>query len=163
MNLSEENHTTQLEQQTEGPVLEWTVHPMTRRPWITVGVTLFIMVIGMLVFSATESKTFSVFALVVLYASLGKYYFPTSYRLTNDKIMVKTISQKLFKDWSAYRSFYRDKNGLLLSPFAEPSRLENFRGLYIMCRDNRDEVVEFVKARIEAAHADSQTTGDTTV
>ena len=135
----------------EGPILEWTVHPVTRRPMLAVGVTLFIIAVGTMVYYSTESGLFGLFALVVLFASLAKYYFPTSYRLTARKVIIKTTTQTLVKDWSAYRSFYRDKNGILLSPFIEPSRLENFRGAYLICRDNIDEVSSFVRERLSAS------------
>jgi len=41
-----------------------------------------------------------------------------------------------------------DKNGIFLSPFRKPRRLENFRGIYLMVGENRDEVISFIKERI---------------
>ncbi len=132
----------------EGAVLTWTVHPMKRRPLVAVAVTLFIMLIGAIVFYSTESRLFAVLALVILFASVAKYYFPTSYRLTDRKITVKSTTQTLHKEWSLYRSCWPDKNGILLSPFAEQSRLENFRGIYLLFNDNKEAVTAFVKARL---------------
>ena len=129
----------------EGEVVEWTCHPMRRRPWVTIAVTLFIIVMGLVVYFATFSNAFTVLTLVILYASLAKFYFPTRYRMSERGIQVKTMTQTLVKNWSMYRSFYPDKNGVLLSPFTRPTRLENFRGLYVMYDKNRDEVVEFVR------------------
>ena len=133
-----------------GTVLEWRCHPATRKPLVTTGVTTLILVTGILVFFATASKAFGLIATLVMFASLAKFYFPTFYRLTDEKIMVKTTTQTLHKEWSIYRSYYPDKNGVLLSPFVRPSRLENFRGLYIMFNKNREEVIEFVKTHIAA-------------
>jgi hypothetical protein len=42
-----------------------------------------------------------------------------------------------------------DKNGVLLSPFAGRSRLENFRGVYVRFGQNKDQVVNFVRSKIE--------------
>ncbi|MCJ7458582.1 MAG: hypothetical protein MUP17_06300, partial [candidate division Zixibacteria bacterium] len=53
-------------------------------------------------------------------------------------------------EWGKYRSFYMDKNGVLLSPFEKPSRLENFRGIYLRFNQNKDEVVNFIKQRIKS-------------
>lgn len=130
------------------PALEWTCHPVKRKPLVSALVTLFIFVVVALVFYTTSSRAFGVLAAVVMLASLAKFYFPTTYRLTNDRITIKTTTQTLRKDWSIYRSCYPDKNGILLSPFVRPSRLENFRGIYLMFANNRDEVTEFVKAHI---------------
>jgi len=141
-----------------GEILEWRCHPVRRRPIVSAAVTLFIVLVVVSVFYATDSRAFAVLALVVMLLSLAKFYFPTDFKLTADDVTVKTTTQTLVKHWSQYRSFYPDKNGVLLSPFPEPSRLENFRGLYLMFAGNRDEVVSFVAAHIgkkaEATNSD---------
>ncbi|MDH4158440.1 MAG: hypothetical protein OEW00_14315 [candidate division Zixibacteria bacterium] len=134
--------------ESEETLLSWTTHPMLKRPLITVLVTIFILVISMLVYLAMESKAFSVLALVVLFASLARFYLPTRYRLTDRSITIKSLTQTVNKPWSMYRSCYPDKNGILLSPFAEPSRLENFRGIYLLFGNNKEEVTSTVKDRI---------------
>ena len=132
-------------------VLKWRCHPVTRRPWVSVAVTVFVALVVVLVYYGTEhSKAFATLAMVVMFASLAKFFFPTSYKLTDKKIFIKTTTQTLVKEWSIYRSFHPDKNGILLSPFARPTRLENFRGLYLMFSENRDEVISFVKAHISS-------------
>ena len=123
---------------------------MRRRPWVTVLVTLFVMLCGVVVYIITDySRLFSALTLVALYMSLAKFYFPTKYVMNADGLTVRTTTQKIKKPWSMYRSFYPDQSGVLLSPFVEPTRLENFRGLYILFNDNRDEVLEFLKDRIK--------------
>ena len=121
---------------------------MQKRPLVTALVTIFILVISMLVYLAMESKAFSVLALVVLFASLARFYLPTKYRLTDRGITVKSLTQTVNKPWSMYRSCYPDKNGILLSPFAEPSRLENFRGIFLLFGGNREAVISTVKDQI---------------
>lgn len=139
---------TQLAKSEPGAVMEWRCHPVKRRPSVSIAVSLFIIVVAMAVFYSTDSRAFTVLALVVMLGSLAKFYFPTSYQLTAETVSVKTTTMTITKSWSQYRSFYPDKNGVLLSPFAQPSRLENFRGLYLMFSDNRDEVIAFVQAQI---------------
>jgi hypothetical protein len=85
---------------------------------------------------------------VVLFASLAKFYLPTKYRLSDKRIMVKSTTQTVYKNWSQYRSFYPDRNGVLLSPFVRPSRLENFRGLYLIFENNKKDVIRFVENHI---------------
>jgi len=138
----------------EPPELAWTVHPFRRRPAVSIAVTLFITLIAVVVYYSTDSTGFALLALVVLFASVARFYFPTSYCFTADQVMVKTVMQTIRKDWSLYRSYYPDKNGVLLSPFVEPSRLENFRGLYLMFERNRDEVLGCVQRHIDKSTAD---------
>jgi hypothetical protein len=142
----------------EGRTLEWSCHPVKRRPWVSVAVTLLITLVGVGVYNWTASTGFAVFGVVVLLLSLSRFYFPTTYRLSDRRIMVKTTMQTVYKDWSRFRSVWPDKNGVLLSPFAEPSRLENYRGMYLMFDNNRDDVVAFIRARIGGG-----TAGDATV
>ena len=40
---------------------------------------------------------------------------------------------------------------VLLSPFGHPSRLENFRGIYLIFNENKNEIVEFIKSHINSA------------
>lgn len=145
--------------EVSGPVLRWVSHPMKRRPLVAVIVTLFIIVCGLIVQVTTETSWFSGLAMVVLFASLAKFYFPTAYTLDTSGVTIKTTTQTLKKEWRLYRSCYRDKNGLLLSPFTEPSRLENFRGLYLIFDRNGDEVTAFVKQRLHSGTESESKTG----
>ncbi len=129
-------------------VIEWTCHPVKRRPLVSALVTVFIFVVVVIVYYATMSRALGVLAGVIMLGSLAKFYFPTIYRLTPEGITIKTTLQTLRKEWSMYRSCYPDKNGILLSPFVHPSRLENFRGTYLMFANNCDEVTAFVKTHI---------------
>jgi hypothetical protein len=147
--------------QDDGPTLAWTVHPMKRKPMVSAAVTVFVILIALVVFSWMQSLWFMILALVVMLGSLAKFYFPTSYKLSGRGVTVKTTTQTLFKDWSIYRSCYPDKKGILLSPFVEPSRLENFRGLYVMFESNSEQVTTFCKERIARARLKSTSLTDT--
>jgi len=133
-----------------GETLEWVCHPARKNRRVTILVSIFIAVIVVVVYFASDhSVLFSVLAFVVLLGSLASFYFPTRYKMTEDEIIVRTKMQTLVKKWSQYRTYYVDRNGVLLSPFVRRSRLENFRGIYIKFWYNKDEVVSFVKERLE--------------
>lgn len=144
--------------QDEGASLEWSCHKAKQKPLQAALVSALNLTFGIIVYYATErSAVFAGLALVILFLSLSRFYLPIRYRLTDRRIMIKTMTQTLYKDWSIYRSCYQDKNGVLLSPFVEPSRLENFRGIYLLFNDNASAVMEFVKAHIgQAAPAPTQ-------
>lgn len=134
----------------DGRSLAWRIHPVKRKPMLSAVVTLAILLFSFLVFVSTESTFMTVLSLAILFGSLAKFYWPTSFTLTEKEVIVKTTMQTLRKEWSLYRSYWPDKNGVLLSPFAEKSRLENFRGLYLIFGENKDDVIAFVKERIAA-------------
>jgi hypothetical protein len=150
--MNEPDISTEMTQSGEkgntGAALEWICHPVKRRPLLSLGITLLVLTIIAMIYNTTQSVFFGLLAFAVMFISLARFYFPTHYRLSDKGVTVKTTSHTISKNWSDFRSYYPDKNGILLSPFAEPSRLENFRGLFIMFNDNNEQVTEIVKSHI---------------
>lgn len=132
------------------PIIEWIAHPARQRPLVAWLVGVFIAVIAVGIYSWTFSPIFTALATIILIGSLTGFYFPTHYRFYDDQVIIKYTLTTIKKDWSQFRSFYRDKNGVLLSPFPQPSRLENFRGLFLKFGDgDREKIVDIVKSKIE--------------
>lgn len=130
-------------------LLQWTCHPIKHKPiLLTIFVVLFLTLLVALVYHWTDSLVFTLIAALVLWGSLSQYFLPVSYKFSEQEVTVKYTTHKLTKTWNLFRSFYVDKNGVLLSPFVRPSRLENFRGLYVRFSGNKDEVLALVRARI---------------
>ena len=73
--------------------------------------------------------------------------------------MVKSLFTRQEKGWKNYKSFYVDKNGILLSPFKKPSRLENFRGVYIRFHKNKEDVINFVRDMMEEKNGNQDSKG----
>jgi hypothetical protein len=133
----------------EGQILEWVSHPAKRNIRTTVIVTVFLALLLVVIYFMTYSVWFTVLGFMILYGALASFYFPTRYKFSEKELTIKTTLQTLKKQWSQYRSYYPDKNGVLLSPFVRPTRLENFRGIYIRFEKNRDEVVAFVRMMLD--------------
>jgi len=131
------------------PLLDFVCHPARRDTRITTLVTIFIVVCIVIVWLISFSPLLTGLAVLILFGSLAGFYFPTRYIIYDDHLLVKTKMQTLRKDWSQYRSYYPDKNGVLLSPFGRPTRLENFRGLYVKFAGNREEVMDIVRSKID--------------
>lgn len=113
---------------------------------------MLLLVIWCVVYLATGSLLFLTIAIVMLLGSLSGFFLPTEYELYADKIKVRYFLSNLEKEWKSYRSFYVDKNGILLSPFTKPSRLESFRGIYLRLDRNseiKDKVIDFIKSKID--------------
>jgi len=107
------------------------------------------MAVWLSVYLTTFSILMTIISVFILSGAVAPFFLPTEYELTSDKIKVRFFFSQKEKEWSFCRSFYVDKNGVLLSPFERPSRLENFRGIYIRFDQNKDQVVKFVSARIK--------------
>ena len=140
---------------TPGPVLAWKCHPARRSMPRTGLVILFLVLLFFFLVWYTGSPGFSVVLMVVMFLTLSAYWFPTRYTLTHEGVTVKTIVNTYERAWSLFRSYWPDKNGVLLSPFPYRSRLENFRGLFVRFEGNRDEVVAFVKRYVPEPEAEA--------
>jgi hypothetical protein len=131
-------------------VLTWISHPLKKNKRNTLLVILFLVLAPVIVFISTQSLFFLLLALLILLGSLSSFFLPTTYELYSDRIKVRFFLNTKEVEWKKYRSFYVDKNGVLLSPFEKPSRLENFRGIYLRFNKNKEEVVNFIKERIKS-------------
>lgn len=129
--------------------LTWISHPARVRRKATVLTLIFMLVVFLIVYLISQSIWMVLLASAIFIGSLSTFFFPTKYELSQDKIKVKYLFTLVVKEMNMYRSFYPDKNGVLLSPFARPSRLENFRGLYIKYHRNKAEVDAFVRRIFE--------------
>jgi hypothetical protein len=134
---------------SETQLLIWKTHPAKARPLVTTLVVVLLLILVASVYLLTASPLFTAVAAIILYGSLTQYFTPTTFELTGSKVRVTYIVNKVEKDWAQFRSYYADKNGVLLSPFTAPSRLENFRGLYIRFAANKDQVLEVVREKIK--------------
>lgn len=131
--------------------MQWTVHPIKRNWKISAGVILFLVALCTAIYFSFNSATFLILSIAFLFISLSPFFFPTTYTFQDDSVLVKSFFRKFSRQWDSFKSYYPDKNGVLLSPFISPSRLENFRGVYIRFEGNRSEVVGFVEKKLKQA------------
>ena len=129
--------------------IQWTVYPIKRNWKVSAGVVSFLAILCAAIYFSFNSVAFLLLSVVILVSSLASFFFPTAYILRDDCIVVKSLLRRFSRQWDFFKSYYPDKNGVLLSPFPSPSRLENFRGVYVRFGHNKTEVVDFIKEKIE--------------
>jgi hypothetical protein len=133
-------------------LLRWKYHPVREGGWRLVAVAAFLVGTPILV-GSLYGPFYVLLSLVILGASLGTYFLPTEYTLYTGGLETRFIGVTRRFVWDQFRSFYPDRNGVLLSPFPAPSRLENFRGLFVRFSQNRDAVLAIVRERVRAPQA----------
>lgn len=129
-------------------MMEWTSVPVKiggKKNIIAIAVPLLFWIIIFFLWGAG----WFILSVVLIGGSILPYFSPTKYKLTDEQIIISSLFSKQKKKWEEYRGFYIDKNGVFLSPFKKPSRLENFRGIYIRFHNNSNEVIEFIKKKME--------------
>ncbi len=130
-----------------GELLRWRSVPARRSARTTALVVLAIIGVPAVLF-IWYGPFFGLLGIVILGGSLLSFFLPTDYILTDSSVLRHYLGITQKRKWSEFRSFYPDKNGVLLSPFVRPSRLENFRGLYLRFESNRDKVLAIVQDRV---------------
>lgn len=136
--------------------LSWTVHPIVEnwRKSLLLGLFLALLLFG--IYFGFQSIYVALISGIVLIGSLYKYFLPFHHQCEADRLIITSCCYRLERSWETFRSFYVDANGVLLSPFARPTRLENFRGVYVRFgKHTPEEVVDFITSKIENSRRQS--------
>ncbi len=130
--------------------LSWTSHPVRDDPgWKSGGLVLAISGFSVGVYFSLESLVLSFVSFTILGSSMSRYFFPVRYSLTEQEVAVKHAGWTRRIPWERFRNHYVHREGVFLTPFGVPSRLDAFRGCFLRFKDNRNEVLDFVDCSIQ--------------
>lgn len=138
------------------PDLRWAVWPARSRPLAAVVLISGAVVLGVLIARGTQDLLLGVAAPLFVLASLGSFLLPTEYRLSRDAVEVRSLGVARVRPWNEVRRVVDEGGSVLLSPFASRSWLDPYRSIRLLYGGNRDQVLEFVQARVEAAEPGPQ-------
>ncbi len=143
------------ERQEKVEKIEWSVLPARNRK--KVAIALAIILPFLIIVYVTSGIYWTLFSIVVLLTSLAPFWTVTKYVLDDEGVTIKRPLYTIKKPWSHYRRYVVDKNGIFLSPFPRPSRIDAYRGNYLIFGDvDRDKVVSFVREMMEKHRKVSQ-------
>jgi hypothetical protein len=91
----------------------------------------------------------TIFTFLVLLLSLIKYFFRTSYILSQEYLIVRFLGKETKKQWSYYKNYQIDKKGIYLSPYRKDSLKWGFVGTFLRFNNNKDAVINSVKEKLE--------------
>lgn len=131
-------------------VLEWTVWPARESRLLSAAVALAILALSALVVLSYQSVWYGVMLLVALVAATASHYLPTTYRLDDEGVALRTPITTVCRPWSAFAAYFSDTGGLFLSPGSRLTWLTQRRGLYLRCPDRLAEVTAHVRRFVEA-------------
>ncbi len=131
--------------------LVWVVHALRRQHAKTAILAAVLTLTAAFIYLNTASLVWTAASLLILLFGVLDFVMPVTFSLTEWGVESKVVFYRRRKPWSMLRSYSLDRNGVLVSPFPDRSRLEAFRGLYIRFSGNRDEVVGFIRDHLERA------------
>ena len=130
--------------------VRWQSHPVVDDYPRSIMAVAIIAAVCFAVYAAFQSVGYVLLSVVVLGASLSRYFLPTDYELDDQGISVRFLGKRRRTAWDEFHRYDRHKDGLFLSPFEERSRLDSFRGTFLRFRRNAEEVTGFVERKIQA-------------
>ena len=132
--------------------LDWTAHPLRDEPaWKSAALGAAVVGFSGLAAASLGGAVYGLISLVVLAASTARYLLPTRYVLDDREAAWRQLTWHR-RSWSAFRRVDRHADGIFLSPFRRPSRLDPFRGVFLRFGPGVDaaEVVTLARARVTA-------------
>lgn len=132
--------------------LDWTAHPLRDEPaWKSAALAAAIAGFSGLAAAGLGGAVYGLISLAVLAASTARYLLPTRYVLDDREAAWRHLTWHR-RSWSAFRRVDRHDDGIFLSPFRRPSRLDSFRGVFLRFGPDvdADQVVSLARARVTA-------------
>jgi len=136
-------------------LFHWTSFPLLDKPKHTIATFLVIIIVTWLLWEITinawEQPLYYMLGIFMLFVGIIPYFVPTQYYFFDKGIVVIYPIVKIEKLYSDFGCFYADKNGIMLSTFSRPRRLDSFRGQSIRFsrdKNEREEIIEFLKDKV---------------
>ena len=107
---------------------------------------LIILSVALIVGMSFQSITFAFLSLVLLTAAMSRYFFTTRYVLDNRGFTISHIGTRKYL-WTNFRRATIHPDGIFLSPFAKPHRLDTFRGQFLRSKKS-PEIYHVVQKHI---------------
>jgi hypothetical protein len=98
-----------------------------------------------------EGLEYGLLSLAVLLVSLSSYFFPTHYQLGEAGVQVRHLGRSRLWPWAQFCRIDRCPEGIFLSPFARPSRLDSFRGCLLRAPRDPEAVRHFAQRHVGSA------------
>lgn len=130
---------------TDTDTLVWQVHRLREEPEripLIAGAFAVTTALWWIVFPSVLTLPLPILCLTT---ALNDFLFPIRFRLTAQGAHSDGGISHLFIAWSDVKRVTKGSDGVYLSPFARPTRLEAFRGVRLRFVGNADEVIETVK------------------
>ena len=115
----------------------WVSYPLREEPLAkSVALVLIILCVAFVVGISFQSITFALLSLALLTAAMSRYFFATRYILDNRGFTISHIGTRKYL-WTHFRRAAIHSDGVFLSPFAKPHRLDTFRGQFLRSKKPR--------------------------
>ena len=128
------------------PIFNWTYQPWKDNKAKGLLAIIVILLFSILVLLTFRNLFFGIFALVVLFLSIIRFFIPTTYTLTEETVSVDSIIERKKREWNFFENFTKFKNGYFLNP-AKKLVFKTRDGIFLRISSNfeREKLEIFLK------------------
>lgn len=130
----------------DSPVLEWKVSLSAEFSGKRYTILLLGLGLGVFAWFRLGSPLLAILGPVIFFVAIGEVFFPIKYRLDSQGASARCGLSVTQIEWSRVKQIYEQEDGVKLSPFENPHRMNAFRGLYLRFSSNRDEVLATIRS-----------------
>lgn len=128
----------------------WTSHPLRDEPMPkSVFLILIILSSSFIIGWSFQSYTFALVSCVLLSTAMSRYFLPTRYTLDENGFVITHLGFKKTYAWSQFHRADPHPDGIFLSPFTKPHRLDTFRGQFLKAGTQTPEVFHVIQQRLK--------------
>ena len=137
---------------TQHVTLSWVSWPLRDEPRRKTAL-LFAFIAVTVLISSLLALFYGVLAMVLLFILLGPYFLPSRMEVSDAGVKKFFFLFNRDRAWSVYKRFVAQKDGVFLSTFAAPSRLDSFRGDFLRFTraTDRERVMALVTKHVGAS------------
>lgn len=126
------------------PTLEWQSHPFLEKPIASSLLVVFLLVLNWILWQTAvvrwQMPFYYYLGMVLVVGNLLPYFIVTRYLFFDDHFIVYYWFIRIQRKYTDFGCFYSDKNGITLSTFKIPRRLDPFRGQSLRFSKTRAEL-----------------------
>jgi hypothetical protein len=131
------------------PRLEWQSHPFLEKPATSALLVGFLLLLNWILWQTAVVRWHMPFyyylGMLLVDGNLLPYFIVTRYLFFEDHFIVYYWIIKIQRKYSDFGCYYADKNGITLSTFKLPRRLDPFRGQSLRFSKSRAELPELTE------------------
>ena len=128
----------------ESQFLAWEVCPWRSAKLKGLLAVALILLVSLTVL-ALAGPLMAALATVILAGSVGPFFVTTKYRLTPDKVEVRSPFQNISRPWGGFKRVHLGNRGISLNPYSKRHLLESYRSVVLRFAGNADPVSEWVR------------------
>lgn len=137
---------------SQGTTLEWTVRLWKREPTRLLAIAAVACLAGVIGLLALKSLIGGVIGVLMIVLSTADFTMPIRFRLDGTGASRRVGFSVTSIPWDTVRSVRFDDIGAKLSPLEDPSsRMEAFRGVYLVFEGNQEDVLEVIRRHVGEA------------